>query len=248
MDSIFVWILGATIVTSLISLIGIFTLLLKDRFLEKILLVLIGLSAGALLGGAFLHLIPEAVKNISIELVSTWVIIGFGLFFLIERLLHWHHCHKGDCDAHRLHKMNLVGDGVHNLIDGAIIAISFLVNVPFGIITTLAIIAHEVPQEISDFGVLVYGGFSKMKALFYNFVSATLAIVGALLGFFLSSTVSGLIPYILSFAAGGFIYIAATDLVPEMHKESDFKKTLWSFILFIVGILLMVGIKVLFGG
>jgi len=242
------WIILASVVTSLISLIGIFTLSLKDKFLEKILLILVGLSAGALLGGAFLHLIPEAVGSISIELVSIWVIVGFGLFFLVERFLHWHHCHKGKCEEHRLHKMNLIGDSVHNLIDGAVIAISFLVNVPFGIITTLAIIAHEVPQEISDFGVLIYGGFSKAKALFFNFVTASLAIVGALFGYFLSSTIEGLIPYILSFAAGGFIYIAATDLVPEIHKESDSRKSLWSFILFIVGILLMVGIKVLFGG
>jgi zinc and cadmium transporter len=142
--------------------------------------------------------------------------------------------------------MNLFGDAVHNFIDGIVIAISFIADIRLGIVTTIAIIAHEVPQEIGDFGVLIYGGFSKRKALFFNFLSALTALAGALLGFFLSNSLEGIIPLILPFAAGGFIYIAASDLIPELHKEPNFKKSLLSFCFFIAGISFMLIIKVLF--
>jgi zinc and cadmium transporter len=242
-----IWALGATIIVSLIAFIGIFTLAIKDKILQKILLWLVGFAAGALIGGAFLHLIPEAVESNGIASIGLWTIIGFAGFFLIERVLYWRHCHKyGKCEVHMFTYMNLLGDGIHNFIDGLIIAAGFVVSIPLGIAATIAIIAHEIPQEIGDFGVLVYGGFSKLKALFFNFLSAITAVIGAIVGVFLAGTTESFIPLLLAFAAGGFIYIASSDLIPELHKEADIKKSLVSFAFFILGILFMYGIRFVF--
>jgi len=242
------YILLATFIVSLISFVGVVTLALKDKILTKILLILIGLSAGALMGGAFLHLLPEAVEKRSGLDVYLFVLVGFILFFLIEKVLHWRHCHKGECDVHTFHYMNLVGDSIHNFIDGLIMAASFVVSLPLGITTTIAIATHEIPQEIGDFGVLLYGGFSKKKAIMLNFAIALTAVLGGVVGFFVSSLIENIVVFILPFAAGGFIYIAATDLVPEIRKELDMKKYMATLIVFICGILIMWVTKLLFGG
>jgi zinc and cadmium transporter len=243
-----VYILLATFIVSLISFVGVVTLALKDKILTKILLILIGLSAGALMGGAFLHLLPEAVEKSSGLDVYLFVLVGFILFFLIEKVLHWRHCHKGECDVHTFQYMNLVGDSIHNFIDGLIMAASFVVSIPLGITTTIAIATHEIPQEIGDFGVLLYGGFSKKKAITLNFAIALTAVLGGIVGYFVSSLTENIVVFILPFAAGGFIYIAATDLVPEIRKELDMKKYMATLIVFICGILIMWVTKVLFGG
>ncbi len=246
--STLLWIIGATFIVSLLAWIGIISLAIKVKLLNKILLRLVGFSAGALMGGAFLHLLPESLEGIGFSGMGIFVLVGFSLFFLIERFLKWHHCHKGKCPVHTFTYMNLFGDGVHNFIDGLIIAAGFLVNIPFGIVTTIAIIAHEVPQELGDFAVLVYGGFTKLKALFYNFLSALLAVIGAVVGYFLSTITENFIPLLIPFAAGGFIYIAASDLIPELHKEADLKKSMMSFGFFLIGIIFMYVIKLIFGG
>lgn len=233
------WIIGSTLFVSLISLIGILTLAVKDKVLNRVLLILVGFSAGALMGGAFLHLLPEAVESYKGATTFIAILAGFSFFFLIERVLRWRHCHDGKCNTHFFTYMSLIGDGVHNFVDGIIIAISFLVSIPFGVITTLIIVIHEIPQEIGDFGVLLYGGFTKSKALFYNFLSAVTAVLGALTGYFLRASITGAIPFILLFAAGGFIYVAASDLVPELHKEPDNRKSMLSFAFFIAGIFFM---------
>jgi len=238
--------LFATFIVSLISFIGIFTLAFKPKLLKKILLWLVALSAGALIGGAFLHLIPEAVNELGADVVAFPIIIGFSLFFLLERFLHWHHCHEGHCDVHIFTYMSLVGDAVHNFIDGLLIMGSFLINTHLGIVTTLAVIAHEIPQELGDFGVLIYGGFSRTKALTYNFLTACTAILGALFGYLLSTVSQTFIPWLLPVAAGGFLYIGASDLIPELHKEPDTKKAFLSFVFFGVGILSMWAIKLFF--
>jgi len=238
----------ATFIVSLISFVGVVTLALKDKMLNKILLILIGLSAGALMGGAFLHLLPEAVEKSTGLGVYLFVLIGFILFFLIEKVLHWRHCHKGECDVHTFHYMNLVGDSIHNFIDGLIMAASFVVSIPLGITTTIAIATHEIPQEIGDFGVLLYGGFSKKKAIMLNFVVALAAVLGGIIGYFVSHLIENIVLFILPFAAGGFIYIAATDLVPEIRKELDMKKYMATLFVFICGILIMWVTKVIFGG
>jgi zinc and cadmium transporter len=243
-----VYILLATFVVSLISFVGVICLALKENILNKILLILIGLSAGALMGGAFLHLLPEAVEKSSGLDVYLFVLIGFILFFLIEKVLHWRHCHKGECDVHTFQYMNLVGDSIHNFIDGMIMAASFVVSVPLGITTTIAISTHEIPQEIGDFGVLLYGGFSKRRAITLNFVVALTAVLGGIVGYFVSSLIDNIVLFILPFAAGGFIYIAATDLVPEIRKELDMKKYMATLVVFICGILIMWVTKVVFGG
>jgi len=245
--NILFWIILATVVDGLTGLIGVFSLWIKDKLLNKLLMILVAFSAGALLSGAFFHLLAESLASLPAMLVFAYMMIGFIIFFIVERFLHWHHCHKGEkCAVHPVSYLVLIGDGIHNLIDGIIIGASFLVSVHFGIITTMLILAHEIPQELGNFAVLVYSGFGKTKALLYNFLAQLTCVVGGVVGFFLSSKVQGVIPFILPFAAGGFIYIAASDLVPELHKEPKLKKLLLSFAFFLLGIGVMVGMKLLF--
>jgi len=240
------YIILATIVVSLLSFVGIITLTLKEGMLNKILPVLIGLSAGTLMGGAFLHLLPEATESSKGLNVFIFVLVGFIIFFIIEKVLHWRHCHKGECEVHTFTYMNLIGDSIHNFIDGLIMAASFVTSIPLGITTTIAISTHEIPQEIGDFGVLIYGGFSKKKALLLNFIIALTAVLGGLVGYFISNLIDNVVLFILPFAAGGFIYIAATDLVPEIKKELNMKKYMATLIVFILGILIMLVTKYVF--
>ncbi len=236
-------ILASTFIVSIISLIGAVTLAIKERFLKAILFLSIAFSAGALLGGAFLHLIPEALERAHSREVFVLVLAGFVLFFFLEKYLYWRHCHDGICHVHTFSYLNLIGDGLHNFIDGLVIAGSFIVSIRLGIFTTLLVIIHEIPQELSDFGVLIYGGFSRQKALFYNFLSALTAFGGAILGYFLSTRISGFSHILLSFTAGGFIYISSSDLIPEIHKETDQKKSFLSLVFFLLGIVLMLILK-----
>jgi len=240
--------LGAAIVVSLISLLGVIFISIKEKTLNKFIFLLVGLAAGVLIGDAFIHLIPEAVEEIDAGIAFLLLLIGFSGFFFVERVLHWNHCHNhGDCEVHTFSYMSLIGDGIHNFIDGLIIAASFIVSIPLGFLTSLAVIAHEIPQEISDFSILIYGGFSKKKALFFNFLSALTAVLGVLVGFVLSSSVENFVMYLLPIAAGGFIYIGASDLVPELHKEKDLKKSILSFGFFILGIVIMYLFKIYLG-
>lgn len=242
----FIWAISASIVVSLISLVGIFALTLKDKFLEKILVILIGFSAGGLIGGAFLHILPEAMEQSRDPNIFLYVIIGFIIFFVMERYFHWRHCHKGICDVHAFSYLNLIGDSIHNFADGLVIGASFVIGVKFGVITTLIIIFHEIPQEIGDFGVLLYGGFKKSKALFYNFITALTCILGAAIGYPLSEKVSRFSIYLLPVVAGGFIYIAACDLIPEIHKQTSSKKISLSIIAFFLGIIFIQVSRLLF--
>lgn len=236
-------ILISTFVVSIISLIGVVTLAMKERILKVLLFFLIAFSAGALIGGAFLHLIPEALEKAQAQTVFLFVISGFVLFFILEKYLYWRHCHDGVCHTHAFTYLNLIGDGLHNFIDGLVIAGSFSVSTHVGLFTTMMVIAHEIPQELGDFGVLVYGGFSKQKALFCNFLSALTAFGGAILGYFLSQRINGFSHILLAITAGGFIYISSSDLVPEIHKETNLVKSILSLILFIFGIALMCLLK-----
>jgi len=228
--------LAASFVVSLISLIGVFTLLFKEALLKRILIVLIAFSAGGLIGGAFLHLLPEALENAPGKSVFAYVLLGFFLFFVLERYLHWRHCHEGQCAVHTFTYMNLVGDGIHNFVDGLVIGASFTVGMQFGCITSLIIILHEIPQEMGDFGVLVYGGFTRSKALFFNFLSGITCIIGAAIGYLASVSSQSFLVNLLPITAGGFIYIAACDLIPELHKEPGLKRAMFSVLAFGVGI------------
>jgi len=238
------WILASTTLVSLISLVGILTLAIKGNLLHKVLFCLIGFSAGALIGGAFLHILPESLENNNSNTVFSYLILGIIIFFLMERYLHWRHCHEeGGCKIHAFTYLNLVGDGFHNFIDGMVIAASFIVSLKLGLVTTLAIVLHEIPQELGDFAVLVYGGFSKKKALLFNFASALMAVFGALIGYFITDLVKGFSNFILPFTAGGFVYIATSDLIPELHKENDLKRSTASFFAFLLGIIFMALVK-----
>lgn len=240
-----IYILIASLLISMGALVGIFTLAFKQEKLEKVLLLLVSFSAGALIGGAFIHLLPEASENLESGSLFAIVLISFITFFFIEKLLHWRHCHRGHCDIHSFGYMNLIGDSIHNFIDGLILSATFIADIRLGIITTIAIALHEIPQEISDFGVLLYAGFKKKKALVANFLVALIVVVGAMIGYFLTYFTQDFVKYLLPFAAGGFIYIAASDLMPEIRKEENLKKSLLSFGVFILGILLMIGVKLL---
>ncbi|MDP2938551.1 MAG: ZIP family metal transporter [Candidatus Omnitrophota bacterium] len=245
---ILIWILASTFLVSLISLVGILTFLIKDDLLNKVLFLLVGFSAGSLIGAAFLHLLPEALEQTPSSSVFLAAIVGFVLFFILEKYLYWRHCHEGVCDIHTFTYLNLIGDGLHNFIDGLVIAASFLTSIQIGIITTIGVILHEIPQELGDFSILVYGGFKKSKALFFNFLSALAAIIGCIAGYFLVEKFAQLSSFILPLTAGGFIYIASSDLIPELHKERDVKRGNLALLFFLAGILFMLVAKSLHGG
>jgi len=241
--STLILILASTFLVSAISIIGILFLVLRKKLLDKISLMLVSFASGSLLGGAFLHLIPQALSPYD-ESVFIVILVGILVFFLLEKSL-WKHCHEKECPVHPFAYLNLFGDGVHNFIDGVIIAASFLVSIPLGAAATMAVISHEVPQEIGDFGILVYGGLSKNKALFYNFLTAITALVGATFMYALY-VFSPFIPnmaYLLAFAAGSFIYIATTDLIPELRKERNLTISIAQIILLLGGITFMWVIK-----
>jgi zinc and cadmium transporter len=222
---------------------GILSLMLNEARLRKILLYMVSFSAGSLFGDAFIHLIPEAIEvNASGTLVSGFIIFGILASFGVERFLQWRHCHipTSTEHPHSFAYMNLFGDAVHNLIDGLIIGGSYLVSIEIGIATTLAVVFHEIPQEIGDFGVLIYGGFNKRKALWLNFLTALTAIAGALIAIILGSVLEGFIPLLVPFAAGNFIYIAGSDLIPEIRKDMPQpKKAAMQMISIVLGVAVM---------
>jgi zinc and cadmium transporter len=240
MVAVLLQIVIASVLVSLVSILGILIFLRKNT-LNKSLFYLVSFAAGTLLGAAFLDLLPEALEGGFKESVPIFILLGILSFFVLEKFLYWHHHHTGHEheEAHVFTYLNIIGDAVHNFLDGAVIAISFMNNTALGVITTIAIIAHEIPQEIADFSILIYGGFSRMKAMVYNFLTALTAVVGALAAYFFSSAIKNSSIFLTSLAAGGFIYIASTDLIPEIHKEKDFKKSIVQFVLLASGILLI---------
>lgn len=245
MDTL-LWVLGSVLIVSLVSLVGLFTLF-RERFMRKYLLLFVSFSAGALFGDAFIHLLPEAFKapGASLWTVSLPILGGIVFFLVLEKIIHWHHCHGREEECHHektLGWMNLVGDAVHNFVDGMVIAGSFLVSVPLGIATTIAVFFHELPQEISDFGVLLHAGFSKQRALLFNFVSALFAFGGAILVLALNGSIPGLEGILVAFTAGGFIYIAGTDLIPELRKETSLQQNLLQLFFILLGITIMAGL------
>ncbi len=237
----------AVALVSSVSLLGIVTLAWNEARLRRVLFILISIAAGALLGDAFIHLLPEAFAEAESALaVSLLVLTGFFTFFVLEKFLHWHHVHADEpLDAaehariHPLGHLVLVSDGMHNLIDGVAIGAAFMVSPAVGIATTAAILLHEIPQEIGDFALLVHAGFSRTQALIMNLFSAVSAFVGVGLAFVLASFFESAAPLIAAFSAGMFIYIAGSDLIPELHKTSGIKKSFTQLIAIGVGILVM---------
>lgn len=237
-----VYALLSVIIVSLISFIGILTISIKENHLKKLLILFVSFSAGAMISSAIVHLIPEAFKTYGISLnLSLYFLAGVLVFFLLEKILHWRHCHVPTSRNHPHHLaiINLVGDFFHNFIDGMMVAGAYLVNVNLGLTTTLAVILHEIPQEIGDFGVLLYSGLTKFKALFFNFLSALSAVLGAIVILYLGKGIPDLTMFLLPFTAGGFIYIAGSDLIPELHKECNAQKSLVQFLFLLLGMAVM---------
>lgn len=234
---IYIYSLGSVILVSLISLIGAFTISIREDLLKKYVFVLVALAVGALLGDVFLHLLPEAYAEFENKnLVSIFIIVGILIFFIFEKFLHWHH-HDHDCkNPHPVGKMILFSDGMHNFIDGLIIGASYLVSIEIGIATTLAIILHEIPQEIGDFGVLIHSGYTKTKALLYNFISALFSIVGVLFVFTISKYIENITTFLIPIASGGFVYIALSDLVPELQKSNKTSQSILQLVSIAVGV------------
>ena len=243
---ILIQILAATFVISLIAFAGVLTLVLKKELLNKALLVLVALSTGALLGGAFLHLLPEAVAEKDGNLaIFLYLLLGFSIFFVLEQFLLWRHEHTASPKAKPFSYLILVSDAVHNFIDGLVIAASFVTSFPLGVATTLAVALHEIPQELGDFAVLVYGGFGTGRALFFNFLSALTAILGGMVGYMASSVLHTSVTYLLPFAAGNFIYIAAADLIPEIKHHLSLRRSVVHFVAFLFGIAIMLAVKLI---
>ena len=242
MNNIWFFSLISVFLISLISFIGLLFLAVKKEVLQKILLFLVSFATGGLLGGAFLHLLPEAAEKLGLGWgFSLMTLGGILAFFILEKFIFWRHCHipTSKTHPHPVVFMNLIGDGFHNLLDGVMVAASFMTNFSLGIATTLAVLIHEIPQEIGDFSILIYGGFSKVKALLFNFASALVAILGAILTLSLGAKFVNLVPLLIPFTAGGFIYIASSDLIPELHKETQVGKSLLQFLGLLLGIGLM---------
>jgi zinc and cadmium transporter len=233
--------LTSVIIVSLISLIGVFYLFVKTNTMKKLIFLLVGFAAGALLGDVFIHLLPEISKNGFGISSAFYILSGIIAFFILEKVVRWHHCHNtsGNCHEHsHLATMNLVGDGFHNLIDGMIIAGSYLAGMQIGIATTIAVILHEIPQEIGDFAILLHSGMKKGRALFLNFMSALAAVIGAAAVLMLQNFTNTL-SFIIPFTAGGFLYIAVADLIPELHKKNTIKSAIMQLITIIIGIAIM---------
>ena len=248
MNQVWLYSIVSVLIVSIIPLAGIFILGIPLDKLRKILIYLVSFSAGALLGDAFIHLFPELLKSGAYSaLVGIYVISGIMIFFILEKFVHWQHCHM---PLHKKHihpfaYMNLVGDGLHNFIDGLIIAASYIVSLPVGLATTIAVILHEIPQEMGDLGIMLYAGFSKMKAIMLHFLTGLVAVIGTLLGLWLSGFFADSEIILVSIAIGGFIYIACSDLIPELHKETNVKISIAQIISFILGILVMLALLLL---
>jgi len=235
-------------IVSLASLVGAFFLVLKPKTLETIITYTLAFSSGILLGTTFYDLIPESFQHLNNE-TYTWVIVGIVTFFIIEKLIHWHHHMKGEKEEEKpVAYLALVGDSIHNFLDGAIMGVAYLTSIPLGVTTTLAVIAHEIPHELGDFTILLYGGFNRKKALVYNFLSALTALLGTIMVLVFSDKLLFLSPYLIGFAAGNFLYIAASDLIPELHEKKLGAISVIQTVSLIGGVFVMYYLTRLIGG
>jgi zinc and cadmium transporter len=264
-------------IVGIFSLIGLFMISIKENTLDRILFVLIAFATGTILASALFDLIPESIHHLeelnaegvglNESIVFIFILIGYVIFFIIERFIYWFHGHAHqkedqlvcydnlteglDRVVERGEKiksfalLNLIGDGLHNFLDGIIIMVAFLSGFGNGIVITLAVLFHELPQEVGDFGILLYGGFSKKKALSFNFISAMIALLGGLFAFFLSGVVEIFNLFFLAFSGGGFLYLASTELMPELIKQKDLKKSIIQSLIFISGLILIIALVII---
>lgn len=244
---VWVYSLVSVLIISSLSFIGVILLLLKRDLAKEHLLYLVSFSVGGLFGGAFLHLLPEALEMEAVENVSMIVMLGIFVSYIIEMIIQWRHCHipTSEDHPHTFAYMNIIGDGVHNMVDGIIVGSAYLISIPLGISTTIAICLHEIPQEIGDLGVLLYAGMKVGRALTFNLLSALTAVIGMAIALALSNYVSNLTAILIPFAVGNFIYIAGSDLVPELKDEKKLSKSLIQLALMLSGAALLYMLKFL---
>jgi len=238
--STFWWIFLSGLLMSAIALVGSATLLLRPATLDRIVTPLVAFAAGSLLGGAFFHMLPAAAASGAQDLaeVFLWTMLGFTLFFALEQFLHWHHCHRASADCKKpLTYLILLGDGLHNFLGGLGVAGVFLIDIRLGLTAWLAAAAHEVPQELGDFGVLIHGGWRRGRALLFNFLSGATFLLGALVTYAASQTID--VGFLVPFAAGNFLYIGASDLVPEVNKHRSVPTSVVHFVAFAAGLALL---------
>jgi zinc and cadmium transporter len=242
----FWWILLGGVAMSALALVGSVTLVLREATLQKLLLPLVSFAAGSLVGGALFHMIPASLTTMPVMTTFMWVALGFLIFFALEQFLHWHHCHREFADCKKpLTYLILIGDGLHNFLGGLSIAGVFLVDVRLGIAAWIAAAAHEIPQELGDFGVLVHGGWKKRTALFFNLLSGSTFLVGGLVAYVASLQLD--VRWLVPLAAGNFLYIGASDLVPEVNKAKTFKTNVLHFAIFAAGLGLLLAIAAVGG-
>lgn len=240
MIQVWFYTLASVGVVSLISLIGVFALGIRQDLLERILLYLVSFSAGALLGDVFIHILPEIMAGEAARQTGWYILFGIMLFFVLERVLIWHHSHSSHREeVHAVVHLTILGDALHNFLDGVAIAAAFIVSVPVGVATATAVVFHEIPQEIGQFAILVHGGWSRGKALFYNFCSALTAIIGASLVLLFSERITGASTALLGIGAASFIYIALSDLIPELQKEQHIRRFILQLAWMVSGIAVM---------
>lgn len=249
--SVWIYALISVIFVSLISLVGVIFIGLKPKVLTSLSHLLISLAVGTLLGDAFIHLIPESYEQLSSQplTVPLLLILGVIIFFIVEKYIHFRHCHQPDCrtkeHSHPVVAISLIGDAVHNFLDGLAISAAYVASPVIGLSTTLAIVAHEIPQEIGDYGIYIHNGLSRLKALSLNLISSLSAILGAIVGLTLTVTFTNYSIYLLPITAGGFIYLALSDLVPQLHQHTRPSVSLIQLGVIILGVLLMVGLTFL---
>lgn len=233
------WIVLSGLAMSAIALVGAVAVLMPPAKLERILLPVVGFAAGSLLGGAFFHMLPESIDALGNRLgIYVALMAGFLVFFVLEQFLHWHHCHRVHHTTHRpLGHLILLADGLHNFIGGLAVGGAFVVDIRVGVVAWLVAAAHEVPQELGDFGVLMHSGWQRRSALAWNFASALTFLLGSLLAYAVADHVE--VAYLLPFAAGNFIYIAAADLLPEIASEESTVDKLETSAAFVAGLALL---------
>ena len=249
MNSLILWIIVFTALGGVLSVLaaGAF-LLLPESVRTRMLSPMVSFAIGALLGAAFLAILPHAfeVPGVDAHSVTLTVLCGILVFFLLEKMVIWRHCHTDDCEAHvpdmdkvrnaATGNLILIGDGIHNMVDGVLIAAAFLTDVHLGVVTSIAVIAHEIPQELGDFAVLLHSGFSRGKALLYNMLTSLTTVIGGVVAFYSLTLANRIVPYVLAVAASSFIYIAVADLIPGLHKRPEFSATLQQIVLIALGV------------
>ena len=248
MPATWVQTIGSVILVSLISLIGIVTISVNEQRLKRVVFALVSLAAGGLFGDAFIHLLPEAYEMSKGEVKAPiCVLAGLFAFFVLEKFLRWKHERSlpSEREIHPVGWLNLFADGAHNLIYWMLIGASYLAGFQVGIATTIAVVLHEIPQEIGDFGVLIQARMSRARALLFNYLSASLAIAGAIIALLIGAKIKGFASMMLSVTAGSFIYIAGSDLLPELHRESDLTKSVIQMIAMAAGVALMLALAIL---